>query len=184
MVRCFISIDVEDRELLDRIMEISSQLLATGALIKPVERENIHLTLKFLGEISPALIDKVYDVMRAIEFKPFIIKLETLGAFPSVSNPRVIWIGVSEGANAVVSIYEQLERGLEKLGFKREREKFIPHITLARVKGPRNKGLLVKKIMELSTVSIGEMNVNRIRLKQSILTPKGPIYKTLREVER
>jgi len=183
MVRCFISVDVEDANLLDGVMEVISQLASTRAHIKPVERENIHLTLRFLGEIDPSLIDRIYRVLQSIAFKPFTMKIERLGAFPSISNPRVIWLGVSTGANELKNIHSQLERGLEDLGFKREREEFIPHITIARVKSSRNKALLVKKIMELQNVEIGEMVVDTIRLKQSILTPRGPIYKTLREVK-
>lgn len=173
---------MEDPALLDEIENVKSQLASTNAKIKLVERENLHFTLKFLGEIDPGLIEKIYEVLVSISFGPFRIRLGRLGAFPSTSNPRVVWIGVLEGEDELSKIHKQIDERLERLGFRRDREKYVPHLTIARVKGSRNKGELIRKIMELGDIELGEMTVNHIRLKQSILTPKGPIYKTLREV--
>lgn len=182
-MRCFISVDVEEEPVLSNIVSVMSELSTVKADVKFVERENLHFTLKFLGEISPNLIDRIYSAMLNVKHEPFTIRIGGLGAFPKPSSPRVVWLGVLEGGEKMVELYEKLERELVKVGFKREREKFVPHLTIARVKSPRSRGLLAKKILELSGVEVGELKVDSVRLKQSILTPKGPIYKTLREVK-
>lgn len=182
-VRSFISIDVEDPLILDRIERIKETLLSTGAYMKPVEKENIHLTLRFLGEIPVALIDEIYKVLLNVKAKPFEIEIKGLGAFPRTSNPRVIWVGVVKGVEELKNIHKQIESGLRKLGIRPDTKGFEPHITIARVKSGRNKSKLVKILNQLADVELGVMKVTNIRLKQSILTFKGPIYKTLREVK-
>ena len=182
-IRSFISVDIEDPLILDRIERIKEMVLSTGVYMKPVEKENIHLTLRFLGEIPVALIDEVYKAMLAAKTKPFEIEIKGLGAFPTITNPRVIWVGVSRGAEELRNIHKQIEKGLRKLGIRPDTKGFEPHITIARVKSRRNKSKLIKVLNQLADVEIGVMKVTSIRLKQSILTFKGPIYKTLREVK-
>ncbi len=182
-VRTFISVDVEDPLILDKIERIKETILATNANLKPVERENIHLTLRFLGEIPVALIDEIYKVMLSVKAEPFEIEIRGVGAFPRITSPRVIWVGVVEGADKLKEIHKQLETGLRKLGIRPDSKGFEPHITIARVKSARNKQRLIKVLYELEDIEIGKMIVTCIRLKQSILTFKGPIYKTLREVK-
>ena len=181
-MRCFISIDVEDEKLLDEIERIQGMLLASKARIKPVERKNIHLTIRFLGEIPQSTVREVIEAMKRIEFRRFEVMLEGIGSFPERSSrPRVIWIGVSEGSEETVLIHKALEEELRRIGFPKDRERFVPHITIARVKWSTPK--LVKIIYELRDVKIGKMSVTSIRLKKSTLTSKGPIYETLFEVK-
>jgi len=182
-IRSFIAIDIEDPVLAEKIEQVKNTILSSKADLKPVERENIHITLRFLGNIPLSLVDEIYKIMQGLEFKPFNIHIKGLGAFPRINRPRVIWIGIEEGAEELKRIQKQLESGLRKIGIRPEKEEFIPHITIARVRSGRNRDRLVKILVELSDVDIGFMTVNSIRLKQSILTPKGPIYKTLREVK-
>ena len=182
-IRSFIAIDVEDPILVERIEQVKNTILASKADLKPVERENIHITLRFLGNISLGMVDEIYRIMQNLDFKPFNIHLKGVGAFPKVSRPRVIWIGVKEGAEELKRIQKQLESELRRIGIRPEKEEFIPHVTIARVRSGRNRDRLAKILLELSDTDIGIMTVNSIRLKQSILTPKGPIYKTLREVK-
>ena len=143
-VRTFISVDVEDPLILDKIERIKETILATNANLKPVERENIHLTLRFLGEIPVALIDEIYKVMLSVKAEPFEIEIRGVGAFPRITSPRVIWIGVVEGADKLKEIHKQLETGLRKLGIRPDSKGFEPHITIARVKSARNKQRLIK----------------------------------------
>jgi len=181
-IRSFIAIDIEDPILTERIEQVKNTILSSNADLKPVERENIHITLRFLGNIPLGLVDEIYRIMREVEFKPFSIHLKGLNAFPNINRPRVIWIGVEEGAEELKKIQKQLESKLRKIGIQPEKEEFIPHVTIARVRSGRNRDRLVKILLELTDIDIGFMTVNSIRLKQSILTPRGPIYKTLREV--
>ncbi len=180
-VRAFIAIDIEDPVLVSRLVSIRDAFVATGAPMKPVEDHNLHVTIRFLGNIPLSMVDDIYRVMESVPLRRFKIKLQGVGAFPSIVRPRVIWVGVTEGADELRRIYEAIEKGLRRLGFRPEREEFVPHITLARLKGSRNIDRVVKLLNQYSDVEVGEMVVDRIRLKQSILTPSGPIYRTLRE---
>ena len=181
MHRAFLAIDVDKPDVVERIVNIQQALLESKADLKLVERENFHITLQFLGDISDAMVEEVYRVMKGVKAKPFTLSLMGIGAFPSVSSPRVIWIGAEKGAREVEEIYRQLETGLRKLGFRPDKE-FTPHLTIARVKSDRNRDALLKVITRLSDVEVGEVEVRSIRLKKSVLTSSGPIYSTLREV--
>ncbi len=183
-IRAFISIDIEEPLVIGRLVQLRDMLVATGVPMKPVENENLHITLRFLGQIPVSLVDEIYNnVLARLALKRFKIRLVGLGAFPSITRPRVVWVGVREGGDILQEIYGEIERGLRRLGFKPEREQFVPHVTLARIKGSRNIEKLVRLLQEYSEFEIGEIVVDSVRLKQSILTPRGPIYRTLKEVK-
>ena len=182
-IRAFIAIDIEEPTVVQRLVWLRDLFVQTGAPMKPVEDQNLHITLRFLGEIPSTLIEDIHaNVLSRLRFKKFSIKLAGVGAFPSTLRPRVIWVGVREGSDVLQALYKEIESGLRKLGFRPEREEFVPHITLARIKGSRNIDRVVKLLQEYSDFEIGEIVVEAVRLKQSILTPRGPIYRTLREV--
>ena len=182
-LRVFIAIDVEDPVLLSRLERIKEAIVATGVPMKPVETQNLHLTLRFIGEIPRYRVDEIIEqVLKPLRRQRFTMTLRGLGAFPSPSRPRVVWVGVSEGAEALESIHGEIEKGLRDLGFQPARERFVPHITLARIRGSRNLHALVRLITEYSDYEFGSMTVTRIRLKKSTLTRRGPIYETLWEV--
>jgi len=180
-MRCFICFDVEEADVLNRLVEAQRILLQSGVKMKPVERGNLHITMKFLGEVPPPMVEAVKSEMAGIEFEAFDAHIKGVGAFPKTSSPRVIWAGVEEGAEELKAVYEELERRLRKLGFKPEGRPFHPHVTLMRVKGPRSPQL-VRRIMELSDYEFGTVRCEALRLKKSTLTPRGPIYETLFEV--
>jgi len=151
--------------------------------MKPVEDHNMHITLRFLGNIPLSLVDEIERVIAASAPRRVVLRLRGVGAFPSPARPRVIWVGVSEGAGELERLYKEIEKGLRRLGFRPEREQFVPHVTLARLKGSRNLERVVKLLREMEDVEVGEIVLESVRLKQSILTPRGPIYRTLREVK-
>lgn len=182
-IRAFISIDVEDKHILDKILEIQHSILKVKCRIKFVEPENIHLTLKFLGEIPVSMVDEIVKVMEKATISPFTIEIKGVGAFPHNRRARVIWIGVGKGSDRVCEIFRRLDIGLRSLGFISERKSFIPHITIGRVKGGCDFQRLEKILNNFTFFQFGEIFVDNIRLKKSVLTPKGPIYTTLREVE-
>ena len=183
MVRAFISVDLEDPLIVSRLARIRDMIASTGRGIKPVGNENLHITIRFLGEIDETLIDEVYDVMRRLEFKSFNARIKGLGGFPTNLRPRVVWAGVEEGSEELRYIRDYIERGLRRLGFKPEKEKFVPHITLARVKASGVYSRLSKIIMEYEDYEFGVIKVSAVYLKKSILTPKGPVYIVLKKVE-
>ena len=181
-VRSFISIDLEDQQILSRIASILSSLQALGGDLKPVEHESIHLTLKFLGNVSSPRLAEVKSSLKQLAFPAFTAEIKGAGAFPNLNHMSVIWVGVNEGWSQVEQIYEQVEKLLSGLGFTRENRPFSPHITIARVRSGRKRDATANFLQHLSDESFGTITVNKVRLKQSILSSSGPKYSTLLEV--
>jgi 2'-5' RNA ligase len=154
-----------------------------GGDIKPVEPENIHFTLKFLGEIPQSTVEEIKSCINQMDFHSFPIEVGGVGCFPNLHNPRVIWIGVSTGLDAFTKLSRALDDCLEGIGFRPEGERFTAHLTIGRVRSGRNKAALMKKLGELLNAEVGGMIVGSVKLKKSVLTPRGPIYTTLQEVK-
>jgi 2'-5' RNA ligase len=173
-MRVFIAIETS-AELREKMAELQRQLATDG--VKLVEKENLHLTLHFLGEIDEHMKERVVQAMNKINCKKFEMSCSGVGAFPSRNYMRVIWVAAE--APELRKIYEQLGGELSKLGFKKE--DFSPHITLARVKFLKDKNKLAKFLEENAETEIGNCVVDRVVLKKSTLTPKGPIYETVHE---
>jgi len=180
-VRSFIAVDVADGVILKRITDCQAELTRTGADLKPVEPENIHATLRFLGEVQVPLLDQVKSELAQVAFQSFLVELRGVGAFPNPRRPNVVWIGITKGGEELQGIFSSLEPRLRGLGFAADRKGFSPHITIGRVKSGRNREALYSAIVGMSDVEFGSMTVESIRLKKSTLTPKGPIYSTIYE---
>ena len=180
-VRCFVSVDIEDPGILDALGRLQACLEGTGANLKCVERENIHLTLRFLGDVRDGLLGELKGLVSGLRFDPFRIDLCRVGAFPSLRRPRVIWVGVTEGVEELARIFNRLESGLVGLGFKPEGRGLSPHITIARVRSGRNRDRLIEQVRNRADESYGAHEVRYVRLKRSVLTPRGPVYSTLAE---
>lgn len=181
-IRSFISIDLEDPKILSQVESIMSSLVSSGGDLKPVERENIHLTLKFLGNVGATQLDEIKSALAQVTFPPFSLEIKGAGAFPNLKRMSVIWVGIEEGWSQVELIYEQTEKLLHQLGFSRETRPFSPHITVARVKSGRKRDEIAAFLRHLTDESFGTFNVENVRLKQSVLSPSGPKYSTLFEV--
>ena len=138
-IRSFIAFDMENEQVLSRLSAAQKLLVETGADLRPVAPQNIHVTTRFLGDISPAMVDKVYEAMKKVKFTPFNIQLRGLGVFPSLNYPRVVWAGMTEGVEQLKSIFTQLEPQIRALGFAADAYGFSPHLTIARVRSGRNK---------------------------------------------
>lgn len=159
-----------------------SSLSAIGGDLKPVESENIHLTFKFLGSIAPTKLAEVKSALSLVKFEPFQLEIKGAGAFPNLKRMSVIWIGVGEGWTEAQLIFEQTERLLHKIGFSRETRPFSPHITVARVRSGRKTDEIAAFLGHLADQSFGAIVADRLKLKQSLLSPSGPKYSTLFEV--
>jgi 2'-5' RNA ligase len=181
-VRAFIAVEL-DSQLLPKVLELQREILSVGADIKAVEPENIHFTLKFLGEIPQTTVDEVTSSMNKLNFNSFAVELRGIGCFPNMRNPRVIWIGVSTGEDAFGRLSRQLEDHLRGNNLKSEGERFTAHLTIGRVRSGRNKAAVIKKVGELLNAEVGRMTVRSVKLKKSTLTSRGPIYTTLSEVK-
>jgi 2'-5' RNA ligase len=180
-IRSFIAVDINDNTVLQRIVDCQMELTRTGADLKLVEPENIHATIRFLGEVEVSLLDQVRSELSQLIFQPFTIELRGIGAFPNPHRPNVVWVGITRGEGELQRIFSSLEPHLRGLGFPADKKGFSPHITIGRVKSCRNRDVLYSSIMELSDREFGSMTVDSIRLKKSVLTPKGPVYSTIYE---
>jgi RNA 2',3'-cyclic 3'-phosphodiesterase len=166
------------------LREIQDTLRKTGADVKWVEPENAHLTLKFLGEIDEQAAETVKTAMQesCADMGAFTISISSLGAFPGVANPRVIWIAVAQGSEQAKEISGKLETRLAPLGIQEDRP-FAAHITIGRTRSSRNRKELAT-VLQLPTLphqSPAPFEARSITLFKSVLSPKGPTYTSIFE---
>ncbi len=180
-IRSFLAFDIDSEEVTKKLTEVQKLLIETGADLKLVEPQNIHVTIRFLGGISPDMVEKVYAAMRMVDFAPFTIQLCGLGIFPSLNYPRVVWVGMTDGAEQLKSIFSQIEPQIRSLGFAADSYGFSPHLTIARVRSGRNKAQLIELVTKRQKYDFGEIKADCLRLKKSQLSSKGPTYSTLKE---
>ncbi len=180
-MRAFLGISIPE-ELKSKILGVQKRFSKFD--IKFVESENLHFNLKFLREIGDQQIDKLKQILKEIseKFEPFEIEIKGIGTFPSKNYIRVIWLGVKEGYNIITTLGESVQDSIEPLGFLKE-GRFIPHLTIGRVRTARNKEELISKVEELKDVEIGKMTVSSIILYKSKLSPKGPVYEEVFNVK-
>jgi len=183
ILRAFIAIEI-DEAVRQKLVAAQRQLADTGAQLRLVEPENIHVTMKFLGDIRENQIGAITDAVQTAVagVGPFDISVRGIGVFPDLRYIRVIWAGVSDGREQVTSIQKRADQNLAELGFKPERD-FVPHLTLARAKSAAGKERLVEFLKSMTNAEFGSCRVGAVELKQSTLTPKGPIYSTLAHIE-
>ncbi len=179
--RAFLALDIS-QEMKAKIMELEERVARTGADVKLVEMENLHVTLKFLGEITPERVETIREVLAGLKESPFQLEAKGTGVFPSMRMPRVLWVGVGKGSNEVISIFRHLDEDLSRLGFPKERD-FTPHLTIGRVRSGRGSGDLLEALSAFRSATFGETLAGKVVLKKSQLTPSGPIYSNLVEVD-
>lgn len=176
-MRTFVAVEITDQGILNSIKNLQSNLRIDA---KPVELQNMHFTLLFLGEISEDMAQRVQNELKTIQFDSFDISFEGVGAFPKPKSPRVVWIGVKNGAEELVELAKIIEKKLSPLGFKSDKE-FKPHITIFRIK---NKiGNISDELVKYSNEKFGSQRISEIKFKKSVLTPSGSIYSDLQEVK-
>src|SRR3989304_7158575 len=174
-IRSFLAFDMESDTVLNRLKAAQALLIQAGADLKLVEPQNIHITVRFLGDITPDTAEKVFEEMKKIQFTPFNVQISGLGVFPDLHYPRVVWAGMTEGADQLKNVFTQLEPRLQGLGFTPDPKGFSPHLTIARVRSGTNKAQLAEFINKNANYDCGALKAEGLRLKKSDLTPKGPI---------
>ena len=179
--RGFIAIDIDS---FPKLVQFENEIRNLGANVKLVEPENIHITLKFLGDTNEEYADRIDEIMKdAVKnSNPFEIKLKGAGVFPNQNYIKVIWIGIENGEQ-IGKIASKIDEKISELGFEKERRRFSAHLTIARVKSAKNKEKLLELIEKYRDIEFGSLKVDTIKLKKSELTPKGPIYTMLKEVK-
>lgn len=176
VMRTFVAVEITSLQVLDSIKKLQSSLKIAA---RPVEIHNVHFTLLFLGDISEEMSQKVKAELGTIEFSPFDISFEGVGAFPKPKFPRVVWVGVdSNGGRRLVELAKKVEEKLSPLGFKPDKE-FRPHVTIFRIK---NRIDITDELSKHFGAKFGTQQVSEIKFKQSVLTPTGPIYSDLESI--
>ncbi|MCM8807083.1 MAG: RNA 2',3'-cyclic phosphodiesterase [Candidatus Omnitrophica bacterium] len=180
-MRIFIGIEIPEnlRENLKEIIEKIKKIRES----KPVKIENLHITLKFLGEIEEKKISLIKEKLKicSSNFKSFNVEIKGLGSFPSEKNLRVLWIGV-EDDGLLKKLKNKIEEELKEFGFEEEKE-FISHITIARFKSVPNLNFIREIKEKYKDFSFGKFLVKDFHLYESKLTPEGPIYKKIEKFE-
>jgi len=181
-MRTFIAIELSD-PVREALMQAQSHLRYAGADVKWVEKQNIHLTLKFLGDISDEKAAQVCAALDAIgrTTKSFELTIKDIGTFPSIDFPKIIWVGLDKGATESTALAGQIEAAMAILGFQEETRPFAAHLTIGRVRSGKNKEVLKEKVGSYQLAAINPQRVQSIILFKSTLTPSGPIYSKLHE---
>lgn len=143
--------------------------------------ENIHLTLEFLGDVKTRKVGEIKRLLREVAARhtPFKLEVGELGVFPGFRSPRVIWVGVRPEGEGLKLLVRDLEQSLTHLGFKRERRKYSPHLTLGRAKANHSLPGLREIFPSLRAESLGRLHVDVILLIKSILTREGSVYEII-----
>jgi len=181
-MRTFVAVDIDSEQIESACKEVQRRLMQTEADFKLVDAKSLHFTLGFIGEIPQELVDQICAGLTRVSFQSFTINIGGVGAFPSPSRINVVWLGLQKGQEEMMEISIQVEALLKELGIPSDPKGFSPHLTLARVRSGKNRDRLVREIKLLQSYQAGEMMVRAVRLKQSVLTAKGPVYSTICEV--
>ena len=177
MIRTFVAMEIPRMAGLDELLE---GLRKSGSKLSVPRGENIHVTLKFLGDVQEEEASRILGAIAEVadDFNSFEAKVKGTGAFPAERNPRVLWVGIEDGGS-MSRIADAVDERLSGMGFERERRAFTPHVTVARVKSPSGLDSAIGVLREYDDREFGSFTVSDIRLKKSTLTPSGSIYEDL-----
>ena len=180
-VRAFFAAPI-DAATRDRVVSLCSRLAESGAQVKWVEPENIHVTLLFLGEIAEGVVEEVAAAGKevAAAVGPFEVSLRGVGAFPNLGRPGTLWVGVEAGADRLQDLNARLRKKLKPIdSVTLESRPYTPHLTLGRVRSDKNRSALVDSARKFADWTAGPTLVDEIHLFKSELTPTGPVYTSL-----
>ena len=182
-LRTFIAVEVP-AEIRSSVLRLMERLRASQAKVTWTKAENLHFSLKFLGDV-PA--NQTAEICSAVQeavapFSPFDAVVYRAGAFPSISRPRTLWLGMRDGAEQLELVFQAVERLLTPLGFSREHRAYTPHLTLGRVR-EGSGGSSLKQLTELlrkhEDFDAGAMAVGGVTVYSSTLSSAGPTYQAL-----
>ncbi len=179
-MRLFIAVDLP-AELKERLAEVQRRLGEAAQYLRFTRPEGIHLTLKFLGEVEPALFERIVAAMHeaAATAQPLELVASGLGVFPSLRSARVVWVGVEGDVESLQALQRDLDQRLHRLGFPRERSAFTPHLTVARVRdglSPADRAALAQVLERLRPPEPARFPVDELVLFESFLKRGGARY--------
>lgn len=177
--RAFISVEIEPNEALRGLL---ADLKRIDTDLKVVRPDLMHVTLKFLGDTDEGLVDEISERIRrtAESRRKFDLGLKGMGAFPSLSNIRVVWVGI-EDEGRLLEMADEIESSMAELGFERDRRGFKAHLTVARTRSSRGLMSIQNLVKENAVRDFGGYKVERILLMKSVLSPSGPNYSIVSE---
>lgn len=181
-IRTFIAVELPPG-IQNTLRQLQSNLRGLMPDVRWTKAENIHLTLKFLGDIQVSRIDAISESLRDIahRFPPFTMNLAGVGAFPNSRKPRIIWAGIDQGAAELVDLAKQIDLSMKRIGFPREKRPFRPHLTIGRIRRLEHPVVMTESLERSIVGDLGGFPVHQIALIKSQLDPAGSIYTTLFE---
>jgi RNA 2',3'-cyclic 3'-phosphodiesterase len=184
MIRAFLAIDLLD-SLRPGLAQVQGELKRSGAEVRWVPVGNIHLTLKFFGNVPDDEIGTLALAARevAAAATPLELRVTGAGAFPNPRAPRVVWVGLGGEVAALTQLFYRLEKAFAVLGYPPEGRAFNPHLTLGRVKSPVNRDRLARLLAKLPPLNWPPFEVKELILFQSVLSPQGSTYTPLKAIE-
>ena len=177
-IRTFLALD-PGKLLRDRVQNLQDELAEQGASVKWVEAANLHLTLLFLGEVEDRDLAAICRATSKVadKIEPFTLTLEGVGCFPNMRRPRVLWVGVGEGNEAVTALHAALEAPLLEMGcYRRESRPYTPHLTLGRVESDESDETLIEALATQANWQGGETTIQEVLIMSSELRRNGPVY--------
>lgn len=180
LIRTFIAIELP-QEIHRKLDDFGKELKRSRAMVSWVKPENIHLTLKFLGDVSPEQLQTVQGVLEKVAAgtAPFRLQAFGCGAFPSLKQMRIVWVGLRGGNEPLNRLQKEIESSLIPVGFKAEDRPFKPHLTIGRVKGRQGSRALQEILMANQTFEAEAFDVTEVVLYKSDLRPEGARYTPL-----
>ena len=179
-MRAFLAFEVAE-EVTARLLAAEEELKRTGADMSMVGRDKIHFTVKFLGDVPEGAAAEIDARIQRLELRSIEVAVRGVGVFPDLQRPRVVWAGVApEDEDGMNKLSNSVIEALDGIGRPDDHE-FHAHITLARVRGPRNKEALASYVRNSRALDFGRTRIATLKLKSSVLTPSGPIYSDVRE---
>lgn len=184
-MRCFIAIDIDEptRTAIEHLQkELASKVDIKKSDVKWVNSTNIHLTLKFLGEIKDKQVVQACDITKEVAARHtgFDIDIEKVGCFGG-RTARVVWVGTGQGSDKLSELQKDLDQQLTQAGFAEENRAFWAHLTLCRIRNPKAGIKLAQLVEDYTDYKLSTISADAILVYQSQLTPQGPIYTLLAE---
>ncbi len=175
--RLFIAIPLPDTNPLHKLLDQLRHQLAPEK-INWVKMQNLHLTLKFFGPVRTTLIPQIISTTQDCisQHKSFTLDFDKTGIFGSRYDPKVLWLGTKTPPDELLSLTENLLNQLDNIGFKRDRQNFVPHLTLGRIKQLKQKPYFQQVVQRIPQQSYLKTTIKEVRLYESILHKSGPEY--------
>lgn len=184
ILRAFIAIEMP-LLVAEAVRKIQAELKHDGLYLRWVRPENVHLTLRFLGDISISNVPAIQEAMKrsALHREPFFLRISGLGVFPGLKHPKVMWLGLKGQTDQLEALYRNLSTCLAEQGIPLEQRPFKGHLTIGRVKGALDSEALKAALLRRASFQTDDFPAESIRLFKSDLRPQGAVYTPLMQIK-